>query len=220
MGIAHARAERPLTETDDVIVDLDSATVVGTIVHAVLEQVDFRDPTVWPELLVKVASHNQQAPEEEVFQQAQAMLARFFESDLLAVLAKAKTIHREIDFVLPWPTLGNPTSKDMAVPPRFVPMIAGIIDLLIETDAGWRILDFKTGEFPLAAKDEGLLAPYEMQLGLYAHAVEQWFGAAPVELSLITFKPKIRRITLPWSKARWTQIQARVNRAMETLRLG
>jgi hypothetical protein len=65
---------------------------------------------------------------------------------------------------------------------------------------------------------EKLLAPYELQLGLYARAVEQWFGVMPQELSLITFRPEVRRITLAWSVQRSEQIRVRVDRAIEKIR--
>ena len=216
-GIQHSHRSRSLNADGDDVVDLDMATTLGTIVHSVLEQVDFRDHNSWPELLLKAASQHQDKPKDEVIQQARTMLGRFFDSDIADQLANATKIHREIDFLLPWPLRLDRKPDPHLSSPRPAPMIAGIIDVMIETDAGILVFDYKTGEFPLQTPAEQLLSPYELQLGLYAHAVEQWFGSTPQELSLITFKPSVRRVTLPWSAARWDRIHNRVNRAIEYL---
>ena len=98
------------------------------------------------------------------------------------------------------------------------PLISGVIDLLIETDSGWHVLDYKTGDFPRQDSDDRLILPYELQLGLYAHAVEKWFGSPPVELSLITFRPQVRRITMDWTHARWDTFRSRVDQAIRSLK--
>ena len=98
-------------------------------------------------------------------------------------------------------------------------MIAGVIDLLMETKQGWQIFDYKTGEFPLKTSADQQLAPYEIQMGLYACAVQQWFGVRPHEVSLIVFRPEVRRISLTWTEKRWNEIQQRVSNVFEALRL-
>jgi ATP-dependent helicase/nuclease subunit A len=214
-GMAHAVRKRDRDLDRDEVIDLDMATTLGTIVHSVLERVDFRHAEAWPEILQNAAMQNRDNPNDELIGQARTMLGRFFASELAHELASAHLMYREIDFLLPWPLHRSDVTTTSSPP---APLIAGIIDLLVETDAGFLILDYKTGDFPLQASDEQLLAPYELQLGIYAHAVEQWFGSPPRELSLITFKPKVRRITLPWSATRWEEIRNRVDRAMAVLR--
>jgi len=217
-GVLHSRESRRTDVERDEVIDLDMATTLGTIVHSVLERVDFQNPASWPQLLEHAAKENQDNPKEEMIQQAYAMLERFFDSALAGELAGAKMIHREIDFLLPWPSRLKREDKGHSGASRPAPMIAGVIDLLVETDAGLLVFDYKTGEFPLNTPDEQLLAPYELQLGVYAHAVEQWFGTPPIDLSLITFKPRVRRITLPWSAEHWKKIRDRVDRAIESLK--
>ena len=206
------------SDDDDVVMDPDMATTLGIIVHTVLERIDFREPTQWPDLLQNAVDQSLDKVSHDVIQQAQAMLTRFFNSPLAEELAQAKTIHREIDFLLPWP--GNQTrGKALDTPERRpAPLISGVIDLLIETESGWHVLDYKTGDFPQQVPDDQLILPYELQLALYANAVEQWFGSPPVELSLITFRPQVRRITMPWTQTRWDQIQSRVDRAITSLK--
>ena len=215
-GISHGSTTKSLTEFSEEIVDLDLATSLGTLVHNVLEQVDFRDSSDWVDRLRKAAMQDPETAKPEFIDQAQAMLARFFDSPIAGELSHAKSIYREIDFVLPWPSVRD--RKTVVASPCPAPMIAGIIDLLVETDAGWSVFDYKTGDFPSQIPDERYLAPYELQLGLYAHAVEQWFGEMPRELSLIVFRPQVRRITLSWSNDRWEKICERVDRAINSLR--
>ena len=103
-GVLHSRESRRTDVERDEVIDLDMATTLGTIVHSVLERVDFQNPASWPQLLEHAAKENQDKPKEEMIQQAYAMLERFFDSALADELARARTIHREIDFLLPWPS--------------------------------------------------------------------------------------------------------------------
>jgi ATP-dependent helicase/nuclease subunit A len=211
--IVQAQKPKKTVGDDEIAIDPDMATTLGTIVHTVLERIDFREPSHWPDLLKKVVEQYHDKVSHEVVQQASTMLTRFFDSRLAEEFSQVKTIHREIDFLLPWP--GNELA---AAPARPATLIAGVIDLLIETEAGWHVLDYKTGDFPPQISDDQLIYPYVLQLGLYAHAVEQWFGSPPVELSLITFRPRVRRITMPWTQAHWDQIRKRVEQAIWTLK--
>ena len=214
-GATHSRPATDRAIGVEEGVDLDQATSLGILIHAVLERVDFREPADWQEFLVRAVSQSREAVSENVVEQARSMLHRFFDSPIAAELAQARSLHREIDFFLPWPSAPaseQSTNEGAARPTTY---ISGVIDLLMETDDGWQILDYKTGDFPLQASDAKLLVPYEMQLGLYAQAVEQWFGVAPVELALITFRPQVRRITLPWSQQQWDRIRVRVDHALQ-----
>lgn len=214
-----ARPRRP-AQSDEEEVDVDLATSLGTLVHTVLEQVDFREPDSWPCFLVSAVSQSKDSPSNDVVDQAKTMLARFFDSPIAAELAQAKSIFREIDFALPWPSKVHAARDKSDSKSRPEPTIIGIIDLLIETDEGWHVLDYKTGDFPCQTADDQFLVPYELQLCVYAHAVQQWFGVVPKELSLIAFRPEVRRITLPWSSARWQQVETRIDRAIESLKAG
>ena len=216
----HPPQIRKSGDNDEAVIDPDMATTLGTIVHRVLERVDFREPIHWPELLQKAVDQNLDKGSLDVIKQARTMLTRFFESPLADELAQAKSIHREIDFLLTWPSNQLPGNEVVTAQAQPVPLISGVIDLLIETDAGWHVLDYKTGDFPVQASNDQLILPYELQLGVYAHAVEQWFGSIPVELSLITFRPQVRRIIMPWTGARWDQIRSRVDRAIKSLQNG
>ena len=214
LGNAVAHVPRDSRNDADEPVDLDLATSLGMIVHDVLERVDFRAPDNWRNELAKAVIQHAEQSSDSLADQAATMLSRFFASPIVEDFARAKSIYREIDFLLPWPRGNSARSTNGAVDAGSSLLIAGVVDLLIETETGWQILDYKTGEFPLSAPADRLLLPYELQLGLYARAVEQAFGVLPSELSLIVFRPQVRRITLPWSTARWDDIRMRVDRAL------
>ena len=217
-GGIHPPRKRKPEDDDEALIDPDMATTLGIIVHKVLERIDFREPGQWRDLLQNAVDQSLDKVSHEVVQQATTMLTRFFNSPLAEELAQAKTIHREIDFLLPWPDSQISEKSSATTEARPAPLISGVIDLLIESEAGWHVLDYKTGDFPQQVSDDQLLLPYELQLGLYAHAVEQWFGSPPVELSLITFRPQVLRISLLWTHARWDQTRSRVDRVITSLK--
>ena len=218
IGTYYSSHRKTQDQDEESLVDLDQATVLGTLVHAVLELVDFRQTDNWASLLSLEVARNKDAVDPAVIQQARTMLARFFASPLVDEFSQSKSIHRELEFVLPWSPHSGPAGSESSQF-RQVPMIAGVIDVLMETEGGWQIFDYKTGDFPLETPANQLLAPYEIQMGLYACAVQQWFGVRPQEVSLIVFRPEVRRVSLTWSDDRWNQIQQRVSHVFDSLRL-
>ena len=218
IGAYYSTHRKAQDRDEESLVDIDQATALGTLVHAVLELVDLRQSDNWETLLTREVARSQDALDPAVIQQARTMLARFFASPLAEELSQYQSIHRELEFVLPWPPhAGQAGGESSQV--HHSPMIAGVIDLLMETKQGWQIFDYKTGEFPLKTSADQQLAPYEIQMGLYACAVQQWFGVRPHEVSLIVFRPEVRRISLTWTEKRWNEIQQRVSNVFEALRL-
>lgn len=207
-GISHPRHDRARDLTE-LPLDLDQATALGSLVHAVLERADFKQPATWMDLFENTIKCSKDAINEETAAVAKQMLSHLMSSLVPGELASSTNLQREVEFALRWP---SPSGK----PPT---LIRGVIDLLYEDrDGVWHVLDYKTNDFPASATDEQILAPYELQLGIYAHAVTQWFGNHPGELSLITFRPTVRKVTLPWSAERWQQLAARINASIEVCR--
>ena len=210
-AIALPVAERQgyLADDEGVPVDPDQATALGTLVHAVLEHVDFAQPAHWPTLLEGIARTSKDRVSDDALSSARAMLTNFFASSLAQELATATSLHREVDLTLlvPSPTSGTGTR------------IVGKIDLLYEdAQGGWHILDYKTNDIAADTPDEPLLANYELQLGIYARAVEEWFGQPPREVSLVMLRPSIRRVSLAWTPVRSEQLRTRVADAIESCR--
>ena len=196
------------TDNDSAPVDPDQATMLGTLVHAVLERIDFATSNDWPNRLTIAATTHRDHVSDDVLAAARSMLERLFASPIASELATAKSLHREVEFALLAPSL----EAGQCAKTRII----GVIDVLYEdADGGWHVLDYKTNHITADVSDEQLLAPYEFQLGVYAHAVEHWFGVAPVEVSLVMLRPTIRRVTLTWTAARREQIRSRMAHAVE-----
>ena len=201
-GTGHVHSDRPRAEA---ILDSDQATALGSLVHAVLERMDFAHPVGWGQLLDDAVNCAREPLAQETMTIAKEMLARLMTSPVLGDIAAATNLHREVEFALRWPV---PTGG----PPA---LIRGIIDLLYEdANGGWHILDYKTNNFSASAADVQILAPYEFQLGIYAHAVTQWFGEPPRELSLIALRPTVRRVELAWKPERWDNLSRRIDAAV------
>ena len=211
-GQKHFHFPSLTSERDEEPLDVDLASSLGKVIHTVLEQVDFRQPDVWPTLLTRAVSQSSDQISESILDQASTMLKRFFESPLVDRFAQARTIYREIEFTLPWvsDTTRAPSSDDA--------MISGVIDVLIEEDQGWSIFDYKTGNFPKSVSNTNHLAPYELQLGLYAQAVKNWFGVVPVEVALIAFRPAVRYIGYDVTDERQGLLRQRVNQTFLRLK--
>lgn len=200
-GIGHVPYERS-AEQSEWVLDPDQATALGSLVHHVLERIDFKAASHWPQLLEDAVNYSPDELAEATVTAARQMLSRLMMSPLISELAEATKIHREVEFVLQWPA----TEAD-----HQPILIRGIIDVLYETSDGWHVLDYKTNEFSVHVSDEQLLLPYELQLGVYGHAVTEWVGQAPRELSLVALRPVVRRITLAWSPERWQTLVSRID---------
>ena len=208
-GVAHARQDHA-HDPADALLDLDQATALGTLVHAVLERVDFTSPTGWLPLLDETIACSRNDLNSETTAAAREMLSRLLASPIVAEISAAKSLHREVEFALRWPaaSAGGPSV-----------LIRGVIDMLYEDAAGgWHILDYKTNNFPANADEALLLTPYELQLGIYAHAVGNWLGEPPRELSLIALRPTVRRVSMPWTPDLWSRLSARIDATIAACR--
>ena len=206
-GVSHACSDRP--RDSEGMLDSDQATALGSLVHAVLERIDFAHPVGWVQLLDDAIEGVQDDLNQETIGIAKEMLARLVTSSIMGDIAAAKTLYREVDFAMQW-QVANSTSRTL---------IRGVIDLLYEdAQGGWHILDYKTNNFSAHAEDSQILNPYEFQLGIYAHAVTQWIGVAPCELALIALRPTVRRVELPWNPELWNRLSSRIDAAVAEYR--
>src|SRR5262249_21723951 len=117
------------------------------------------------------------------------MIERFVKSPRGQQLATAKTVQREIDFLLAWP-LGETSNSG-----RY---IQGVIDCLYQDDdSNWHIVDFKTNDVS-AARTSDEAERYELQLQVYAIAIERTLGQSPTELVLHFLRPSAEH-KIPWN---------------------
>jgi ATP-dependent helicase/nuclease subunit A len=189
---------------------------LGTLVHDVLERITFAadatagspgnaDVSTWCEHLAPLHV-NQNI--EQAAQLATTMVEGFIASARGRDLANAKAIHREIDFLLAWPPdAPNPTG----------PYIQGVIDCLYQDAAGdWHILDFKTNDVSATSIAEEA-ERYQLQLQVYAIAVERTLGTAPTELVLHFLRPHLE-YTIFWNDAARKSATTKLTEAIDVVR--
>ena len=156
---------------------------LGTLVHAVLEEIDFARPGDVAERVRRLAEQHLSGDERQREQTlAVEMIERFCRSPRAAQLAAAKEMFRELEFLLAWPPGGNDAAPDG----RY---LQGFIDCLYrDADGGWRLIDYKTNR-ATAETLAATAAPYEMQMLVYALAAETILKCPPAELTLCFLRP-------------------------------
>jgi len=153
---------------------------LGSLVHAVLERIDFANPGDLRAAVARLADEHLPGDSNGIGEAA-AMIERFVRSPRAAGLAAARQVHRELEFLLRWPPESAPDADGI--------YLQGYLDCLYEDAAGcWHLLDYKTNR---ASKSmlERAAAPYEMQMLVYALAVETITGKPPDELVLYFLRP-------------------------------
>ncbi|TWT37691.1 ATP-dependent helicase/nuclease subunit A [Posidoniimonas corsicana] len=183
---------------------------LGTLVHAVMERIDFASPSRvgdWCESLAPLhLRRNWQAAAAE----AQSLIEKFLAGPACQELAQAARLQREVEFALPWPAPGLDSSAAPA-------MLQGYIDCLVEQRPGeWRILDYKTNRVtaqsvPKAAEE------YRLQMSVYALAVEAALGARPAALTLHFLRPGAEA-TFAWDDAAREAAAASIDDAIQQVR--
>ncbi len=191
-GELHAGANVPaadrLDETASPEPQLDPRGL-GTLVHAVLEQIDFARPEDVQELVERLAPEHLPAEGLDLGEPIK-MIGRFLRSPRAAELAAAKELYRELEFLLTWPPDHNAVCET-ASGSQGGRYLQGFIDCIYRDDAGcWRLIDFKTNQVT-ADTLAAVAAGYEMQMLLYALAAEKILGSPPAELALCFLRPGI-----------------------------
>jgi len=188
----------------------------GTLVHAVLEEIDFARPDGLDALLERRAErHLEHLPaDRRRLDELREMIRRFLESPRAAEIASASTAHRELEFLLAWPPCSTAAPSCSTAAPgreessrqpgaavlrRPEPIyFQGFIDCLYCDSSGrWKVIDYKTNRVApesLAAAAAG----YEMQMLLYGLAVERILGVPPAELTLCFLRPGLE-YSFPWN---------------------
>jgi ATP-dependent exoDNAse (exonuclease V) beta subunit len=226
-GILHAQTPRieagPL-EDDASAAPLLDPLGLGTLVHAVLEEIDFAKPGDIAERVRRLAEQHLSGEERQHEESlAIEMIERFAASQRAVQLAAAKETFRELEFLLAWPPGAIGGGGDQGDSPIFaetkigtVPAgryLQGFIDCLYcDADGGWRLIDYKTNQATaetLAAR----AAPYEMQMLVYALAVETILKSPPTELALCFLRPGLE-YRFEWNAATRQRVVEMVNRAL------
>jgi len=199
------RQTRPTTEAVSSHCSSLDPRSFGTLIHAVLERVDFKRDNDILGLCLHLASLHMENNEQRAAQEAARLVEKFLRSNRATKLADAKDIHREIEFVLPWPPGQQPFEGRS---------IEGVIDCLYQDASGdWHVLDYKSNQVDAAGVPE-TAQHYAMQMFVYSLACEQALGAAPVESVLHFLRPG-SDFPFEWTTAEHLAITAQIGLAMQ-----
>jgi len=196
----------PIASDDATITDLSDARGLGTLVHGVLEDLSFGEKNDVAALVARRAARDRLNDPSQCAV-AVDLAERFLDSPLAGRLAKARQVHREVEFMLSWPP-DQPVEGG-----RY---LHGYIDCLFQDDAGrWHVIDYKTNRVA-ADQVERAADPYEMQLLLYGLAVEKVLKEPPTGLILYFLRPGVAH-ELPWDAASGQRAVDMVDLAMARL---
>lgn len=212
-GKLHARAvgsaPSPLDSDASAVRPLD-ARGLGTLVHEALADVDFARPGDVAELVRRHADE-QAIDGQRDNSEAVELVSRFLASPRAAAIATAGRVYHELEFLLAWPPDGDAASARAPQPPALY--LQGFIDCLYcDADGQWRLVDYKTNRVT-ADTLPAVAAEYEMQMLVYALAVERILKRPPVELVLCFLRPGLE-YHFVWDAAARQRVIELVNRAL------
>ncbi len=163
---------------------------LGTLVHAVLERLTLRgteEVAAWCERLAPL--HVNRSVDETAALATQ-LLTRFVSSARYQTLAAAPQVEREVEFLLAWP-------PDASEPHA---QLSGYIDGAYRLpDGRCQIVDYKTNQVT-AAEVPSEAKKYELQLAVYALAMEAATGEPPAGMTLHFLRPGVE-FEFAWNPA-------------------
>ncbi len=182
------------------------AAQLGILTHAVLAKLSLAHcKKLAPSLLrhwIEDASDRLNVLDPATREAARSMLDQFHQSPRCRELAAAKSIHTEVEFLLPRQTAAP---AELFATGSSEPLyFQGFLDLLYQNAAGeWWIVDYKTNMVPGdAAGYRKLVEEYRPQLSIYALAVEEALGGPPAGMVLHFLRTGQEEV-FPWdAKAR------------------
>jgi ATP-dependent helicase/nuclease subunit A len=186
---------------------MSEAQEFGALVHAVMERVDFREPSGVREWCEFLAPQFVGGDRERAATDAAEMIGRFLQSPRASELAAAKVVRPELEFVLPWPPgAGGPEGR----------YFHGYIDCLYQDAAGaWRLLDYKTNRVTAGNVPE-MANRYELQMLVYVMACEAALGQ-PLAECAIQWLHSGKEHSFCWDAAERRRGVERLTAAIESL---
>ena len=205
---------------------------LGTLVHAVLAELaggkDDSPATI--ESLVRRHAELHLPDAGDELAEPIRLIGGLTASPRWTLLREATCVHTELEFLLAWPPdvgqISNLPKKEDVGPIANLPQprigdlrhnafIQGFIDCLYQDPAGnWRLVDYKTNRIS-ADTLPGTIEEYEMQMLLYALAVERVLDRPPVEIVLHFLRGNVEH-PFPWNAAARRRAVELVDAAMES----
>ncbi len=204
-------ASEPSIDSGSVLptnVDENYAEKLGTFVHYVLERLDLKNCDN-PESFVEQCAANLAGPiDERMIADATSRLLAFVNSEFALELQSASRLYREVDFHLQWPHVSSGSNSPVR--------ITGIIDCFYQLPNGeWTVADYKTGHRLMTEADAKVINAYEMQLGIYALAVQQMFQSSPDHVAIVLLgDSSVRRVDWDLSSEKIDEIVSRLDAAI------
>jgi ATP-dependent exoDNAse (exonuclease V) beta subunit len=173
------------------------------LMRTVLERWDYRCPDAWRPLLAEAIQMEQDAgSSEQVRRELEPLFTQFAASETRQQLATARTVYREMEFVLDWsmPEKQGKRQKEKSANLLFtegpalplfssgsLPSVRGVIDCLWQDAKGsWHLLAF-TADRVLPAEQETYWQNRKPGLVLSAWAIQRQFGTWPKSVTLYFF---------------------------------
>ncbi len=197
----------------------------GTLVHAVLQRIDFRRPQDARRLADFLAPQLVGAAPERAADAAAKLIEKFLRTPLAADLAAAPVVHREVEFLLPWPPPCDSSGPlplvgldgEGGAPRKPQSYLHGYLDCLYQDAAGrWRLIDYKTNRIT-ARQVPSVAATYELQMLAYRLACEQVLGEPLAECRLAFLHPGLA-CPITWDAASELRGIEQLTRAIAELR--
>ncbi len=198
----------PRLASDD---EVSQATVdparLGSFVHAMLEKLDFQEPSDLSAIAGRLAPKYVESPEVAI-PAAVALVEPFLASNRAQAVVQSQTCYREVEFLLAWPPSQSSVGDCY---------LQGVIDCVYQdAQNAWHVLDYKTHRVDASRVDE-VSQRYRLQLMLYAMAVEETLGAAPAELTLHFLRGNLE-VSFSWNRELREQAIAELSAAIAKLR--
>ncbi len=186
-------------------VGLDSKDL-GTLVHAVLERVEVGNPSEVQELCDFLSPLYFEEDWQQAAILAGEMIGRFLVTDRAQEIARAKTLCREVEFLLPWSLQEESWTGCY---------FHGFIDCLYQDAVGdWHLLDYKSNR----VSAEGVPQQanhYAMQMFVYSLACQQSLGVLPVENTLLFLRPTTE-FGFTWQDSERSAMAKRIDQAIRS----
>ena len=155
----------------------DSGNVYGTMIHEVLEKIDFRDFNSQDLKSLIATFTDEKLMQNSIYNK----ILNFSNSELFSDIKKAEKVCRETAF-----NLNIKASKIYNIDTDEMVMIQGIIDLYFFDENGKLVLvDYKTDN---VEKEDELISRYKIQLDLYKEALQEIYGLDVYKSYIYSFK--------------------------------
>ncbi len=177
---------------------------LGTLVHAVLERIDFHQVEDLPELCHYLAPQYVAVNETTAATAAVALVQNFLASPSAAALRAARVVRREVEFLLPWQL---PSSAERGH------YLHGFLDCLYQdTEGNWHLLDYKSNQVT-AADVPQVAQQYALQMFVYTLACTSALGTSPSTSALYFLQPQLE-FHFQWDDTERAHMTAQFNQAI------